>query len=37
MPANLIEQYLVALAETRATRSNVPETSFYPALEHLLT
>lgn len=37
MSANLIEQYLTTIAETRGTRSNLPETSFYPALECLLT
>ncbi len=34
---NLIERYLTEMAETRGTRSNVAETSFYPALEHLLS
>jgi hypothetical protein len=34
---NLIEQYLTELADIRGTRSNAPETSFYPALERLLT
>ncbi len=33
----LIETYLTDLLEVRGTRSNAPETSFYPALEHLLT
>ena len=37
MPANPIETYLTTLAETRGTRANVAETSFYPALEQLLT
>lgn len=37
MHENLIERYLADLIEVRGTRSNVPETSFYPALEHLLT
>ena len=36
MPAHPIEIYLTNLAEIRGTRSNVPETSFYPALEQLL-
>jgi hypothetical protein len=34
---NLIERYLTDIGEIRGTRSNVPETSFYPALERLLT
>ncbi len=37
MHENLIERYLTDLLEVRGTRSNAPETSFYPALEHLLT
>jgi hypothetical protein len=37
MSANPIETYLTNLAETRGTRANVAETSFYPALEQLLT
>lgn len=37
MSANLIEQYLTTIAETRGTGANVAETSFYPALERLLT
>lgn len=37
MAKSLIERYFTDLAEIRGTRSNVPETSFYPALEHLLT
>ena len=37
MSANPIETYLTTLAETRGTRANVAETSFYPALEQLLT
>ena len=37
MPVNPIERYLNDVAETRGTRANVAETSFYPALEHLLT
>lgn len=37
MPENLIERYLTDMGEVRGTRSNVPETSFYPALERLLT
>lgn len=37
MSENVIEQYLTDLAEVRATRANVPETSFYPALEKLLS
>jgi len=32
-----IERYLADLAEIRRTRANVPETSFYPALERLLS
>ncbi len=32
MAANLIEQYLTTIAETRGTGANVAETSFYPAL-----
>jgi hypothetical protein len=32
-----IERYLTDLAEIRRTRTNVPETSFYPALERLLS
>jgi len=34
---HIVERYLIDLAEVRATRSNVPETSFCPALEQLLT
>jgi hypothetical protein len=34
---NLVERYLSDIGETRDTRANVPETSFYPALERLLT
>lgn len=34
---NPIERYLTDIAEVRGTRSNAPETSFYPALENLLT
>jgi hypothetical protein len=34
---NLIERYLADIGEIRGTRANVPETSFYPALERLLT
>ncbi|MGD0781302.1 MAG: type ISP restriction/modification enzyme, partial [Candidatus Aminicenantales bacterium] len=37
MPENLIERYLTGLGEIRGTRANVPETSFYPALERLLS
>jgi hypothetical protein len=37
MHENLIERYLTDLLEVRGTRSHAPETSFYPALEHLLT
>ncbi len=37
MSENLIERYLTDMGEVRGTRSNVPETSFYPALERLLT
>jgi hypothetical protein len=37
MPENLIERYLNDIGEVRGTRSNVPETSFYPTLERLLT
>jgi hypothetical protein len=37
MPENLIERYLTHMGEVRGTKSNVPETSFYPALERLLT
>jgi len=34
---NLVERYLSDIGEIRDTRANVPETSFYPALERLLT
>jgi len=34
---NLVERYLSDIGEIRGTRANVPETSFYPALERLLT
>ncbi|MCX5818813.1 MAG: N-6 DNA methylase [Deltaproteobacteria bacterium] len=37
MPESLIERYLTDMGEVRGTRSNVPETSFYPALERLLS
>lgn len=37
MSENVIEQYLTDMAEIRNTRANAPETSFYPALEKLLT
>jgi hypothetical protein len=37
MPENLIERYLTDMGGVRGTRSNVPETSFYPALEGLLS
>jgi hypothetical protein len=37
MPENPVERYLTDLRDIRGTRSNVPETSFYPALERLLT
>jgi hypothetical protein len=37
MPENLIELYLADMGEVRGTGSNVPETSFYPALERLLS
>jgi hypothetical protein len=37
MPENMIERYLTDMGETRGTRSNVAETSFYPALERLFS
>ncbi len=37
MHENLIERYLTDIGEVRGTRSNVAETSFYPALERLLS
>jgi len=37
MPENLIERYLTDIGEIRGTGSNVAETSFYPALERLLS
>jgi hypothetical protein len=37
MHDNLIERYLTDIGEVRGTRSNVAETSFYPALERLLS
>lgn len=37
MPENLIERYLADVGEIRGTRSNLAETSFYPALERLLS
>jgi hypothetical protein len=37
MSENLIERYLTDLGDVRGTRSNVPEVSFYPALERLFT
>src|SRR3989442_489525 len=37
MAENLIERYLTDVSEIDATGANVPETSFYPALEGLLS
>ena len=37
MSENLVERYLSDIGEIRGTRSNVAETSFYPALERLLS
>jgi len=37
MSENLIERYLTDMGEVWRSRSNVAETSFYPALERLLT
>lgn len=37
MAEHLIERYLTDMGEVRGTRSNVPEASFYPALERLLS
>ncbi len=37
MHENLIERYLTEMGEVRGSRSNVAETSFYPALERLLS
>ena len=37
MSENVIEHYLTDMAEIHATRANAPETSFYPALEKLLS
>ncbi|MHB8909134.1 MAG: type ISP restriction/modification enzyme [Syntrophales bacterium] len=37
MPENLIERYLTDMGEVRRTGSHVAETSFYPALERLLS
>jgi hypothetical protein len=34
---NLVERYLTDVSEIHATRANAPETSFYPALERLLS
>ncbi len=36
MSTNAIERYLTDMAEIHGTKSNSPETSFYPALETLL-
>jgi hypothetical protein len=33
---NLVQSYLTDIGKIRGTRANVPETSFYPALERLL-
>ncbi|MCX6564994.1 MAG: N-6 DNA methylase [Candidatus Aminicenantes bacterium] len=37
MADELIERYLSDIGEIRRTKANVPETSFYPALERLLS
>jgi hypothetical protein len=37
MADNLIERYLMDMGEIHGTRANVPETSFYPVLERLLS
>ncbi|MDP2915926.1 MAG: DNA methyltransferase, partial [Candidatus Aminicenantes bacterium] len=37
MSENLIERYLTDMGEVRRSGANVPETSFYPALERLLS
>jgi hypothetical protein len=37
MSENLIERYLSDIGEIHRTRANVAETSFYPALERLLS
>jgi SAM-dependent methyltransferase len=37
MPEHPAERYLADMGEIRATRASVPETSFYPALEELLS
>jgi hypothetical protein len=37
MAENPIEKFLTEITEVHATRSNAPETSFYPALGNLLT
>ena len=37
MHENLIERFLTDIGEVLGTRSNVAETSFYPALERLLS
>lgn len=37
MTDRIVEAYLTEMTEIRGTRANVPETSFYPALERLLT
>ncbi|MDH4161856.1 MAG: hypothetical protein OEW15_04095 [Nitrospirota bacterium] len=37
MHDNLIERYLTDMLEVRSSRSGALETSYYPALEHLLT
>ena len=37
MSENLIERYLTDMGEIRRTGAHVPETSFYPALERLLS
>jgi len=37
MSENPIERYLTDIAEVHGTRAHVPETSFYPAMENLLT
>ena len=37
MAENLIERYLRDVTEIHGTRANAPETSFYPALERLLS
>ncbi len=37
MSESPIEKYLTDVGEVHGTRANAPETSFYPALENLLT